>query len=113
RATISGYTYRSSVGSMGGRFLLPISAEVRDRAGVAAGDEVDVDLELDAEPREVTVPPDLAEALGRDPEAKRFFEGLSYSAKQRVVLPIEGAKTAATRQRRLDKAIDQLRAERV
>ncbi|HZD38758.1 MAG TPA: DUF1905 domain-containing protein, partial [Actinomycetes bacterium] len=47
RATISGYTYRSSVGSMGGRFLLPISAEVRDRAGVAAGDEVDVDLELD------------------------------------------------------------------
>jgi Domain of unknown function (DUF1905)/Bacteriocin-protection, YdeI or OmpD-Associated len=112
RATIGGYTYRSSVASMGGRYLLPISAEVRGRAGVAAGDEVDVELELDTEPREVAVPPDLAELLEREPGAKRTFEGLSYSRKQRLVGPIADAKTAETRQRHLDKAIGQLRAGR-
>jgi hypothetical protein len=56
RVTINGYTYRSSVGSMGGRFMLGISAEVRTGAGVQAGDEVDIDVELDTEPREVSVP---------------------------------------------------------
>src|SRR3954468_1137990 len=63
RATINGYTYRTSVASMGGVFMLPVSAEVRERARVAAGDSVDVHLELDTEPREVAVPPDFATAL--------------------------------------------------
>lgn len=109
RATINGYTYRSSVASMGGRYMLGISAEVRERAGVAAGDTVDVDLELDTEAREVTVPEDLARALRGDAAARRAFEGLSYSRQQRHVLSIEGAKTPETRQRRLDKAIAELR----
>ena len=112
RVTIEGYTYRSSVASMGGRFMVGVSAEVRERAGVAGGDEVDVDIELDTEPREVTVPPDLAQALGRDAKAKRFFEGLSYSQQQRHVLSIEGAKTPETRQRRIDKAVVTLREGR-
>ncbi len=60
KATINGYTYRSSVASMGGRFMLGISADVREKAGVSGGDKVDVDLELDTEPREVTAPPDFA-----------------------------------------------------
>ena len=109
RATINGHTYRSTLASRGGRFMLPISEENRTSAGVAAGDEVDVDIELDTEPREVTVPPDLAKALERDVDAKRFFDGLSYSQKQRHVLPIEQAKTAETRQRRIDKALSMLR----
>jgi uncharacterized protein YdeI (YjbR/CyaY-like superfamily) len=92
--------------------MLPISAEVRERAGVAAGDEVDVELELDTEPREVAVPPELAELLEREPDAKRTFEALSYSGKQRLVGPIADARTAETRQRRLDKAISQLRTGR-
>jgi len=112
RATIAGYTYRSSVASMGGRFMLPISAAVREEAGVAAGDEVDVDLALDTEPREVTVPADLEAALGRVPKAQRFFDSLSYSNKQRLVLSIEGAKTAETRQRRIDKTVAALREGR-
>jgi hypothetical protein len=112
RATINGYTYRSSVASMGGRFMLGISAEVRERAGVAAGDEVDVDIELDTEPREVTVPADFKKALVRDAKAKRTFDGLSYSNRQRHVLSIEGAKTPETRQRRIDKAIGTLREDR-
>jgi hypothetical protein len=110
RATINGYTYRSSVASMGGRYMLGLSAEVRERAGVAAGDTVDVDLELDTEVREVTVPPDLSKAFRRDAAARRAFERLSYSRQQRYVLSIEGAKTEETRQRRIDTAIADLRA---
>ena len=112
RVTINGHTYRSTLASRHGQFMLPISAENRTSAGVAAGDEVEVDIELDTAPREVTVPPDLAEALERDVDAKRYFDGLSYSQKQRHVLPIEQAKTAETRQRRIDKALSTLREGR-
>lgn len=109
RVTINGYTYRSTVAVYGGEFFLPVSAEVRERAGVAAGDEIEVAVELDTDPREVTVPPDLAAALEADPEARRFFDGLSYSNKRRIVLAIEDAKTVETRQRRIAKAVDKLR----
>jgi len=68
RATINGYTYRSSIASMGRRFLLSVSADVRQQAG----NDVDVDVELDTEPREVTVPPDFAAALDAQPQAKSF-----------------------------------------
>ncbi len=105
RVTIGGHTYRSSVASMGGEFMLPVSAENRAAAGIAAGDEVEVDIELDGEPREVTLPPDFRDALDRDTGARRFFEGLSYSRKRWYVLPIEEAKTPETRQRRIDKAV--------
>jgi hypothetical protein len=112
RVTINGHTYRSTVASRGGEFVLPISAENREGAGVVAGEEVDVDIELDSEPREVAVPPDFAEALDRDVEARRSFDRLSYSQKQRHVLSIEGAKTSETRQRRIAKAIGELREGR-
>ena len=92
--------------------MLPISEENRTSSGVAAGDEVEVDIELDTEPREVTVPSGLAEALGRDVDAKQFFDVLSYSQKQRYVLPIEQAKTTETRQRRIAKALSMLREGR-
>ncbi len=113
RVTINGYTYPSTVAVMGGTFMLPVSAEVRAHAGVAAGDEVDVDLDLDTAPREVTVPADVTDALDRDPDAKGFFDGLSYSNKRRIMLSIEDAKTPETRQRRIDKAISALREGRV
>ncbi len=112
RVTINGYTYRSSVAPMGGRFMLGVSADVRERAGVAGGDMLEVDIELDTAPREVSVPPDFAAALKRDADAKRFFDGLSYSKKQWFVLSIEGAKTAETRQRRITNALSRLREGR-
>ena len=110
RVTIGGHTYRSSVAARGGRFLLPLSAENRQGAGVAAGDEVEVDLELDTEPREVAVPPDLARALDDDPDARRVFDGLPYSHRLRWVLSVEDAKTEQTRQRRIEKTVAGLRA---
>jgi uncharacterized protein YdeI (YjbR/CyaY-like superfamily) len=73
---------------------------------------VDIDIELDTEPREVTVPHDFAAALKRDTKARQVFDALSYSKKQRFVLPIEDAKTAETRERRIAKTIEALREGR-
>jgi hypothetical protein len=111
--TIKNYTYRSTVATMGGAFMLPVSAEVRERAGVAAGDEVEVELQLDTAPREVTVPPDFTAALDQGPEARRFFDSLSYSNQLRIVLQIDGARTPETRQRRIEKSVSNLREGRV
>lgn len=108
RVTIKGYTYRSSIAVMGGVYMVGVSAEHRKGAGVAGGDIVEVDIELDTEPRTVTVPDDFQAALDQDAEAKRFFEGLSYSNKLRHVLSIADAKTAETRQRRIIKTVSQL-----
>src|SRR5260370_16085105 len=83
--TINDCTYQSTVGSMGGRSLVPVSAEIRKRARVAAGDDLTVGIELDAEPRTVAVPADLAEALGNDLAARRAFDQRSYSGQRRHV----------------------------
>ncbi|MFD0674694.1 YdeI/OmpD-associated family protein [Cohnella sp. GCM10027633] len=107
--TIGSYTYRSTVASMGGRFMLPVSQENRTGAGIQAGDEIEVELALDTAPRELEVPQDLADKLDLDPEARRFFDALSYSNKRRFVLNIEGAKSAETRQRRVEKSVELLR----
>jgi uncharacterized protein DUF1905/bacteriocin resistance YdeI/OmpD-like protein len=107
-ATINGYTYRSSVAPMGGGFMLGVSAEVREKAGVAGGDEVDVTLELDTAPRVVEVPKDLAKALAGDRAAKAAFEKLNYSNQRALVTSIEGAKTQETRDRRVAKTVEKL-----
>jgi hypothetical protein len=113
RVTIRNYTYRTTVAPYGGEFYIGLSAEVRQHTGVAAGDEVEVDIELDTEPREVSVPADFQTALNGDPQASAFFDGLSYSNKRRLVLGIEGAKTPETRQRRIEKAINALREKKI
>lgn len=110
RVTVAGHTYRTSVGVMGGRILVSVSSEVRAAAGVAAGDEVDVVLEPDTAPRELDLPAEFVAAL--DAPTREFFDSLSYSRRQRFVLPIEQAKTPETRQRRLDKAVTALQARR-
>ena len=110
RVTVASHTYRSTVAVMGGGFMVPLSAENRNRAGVDAGDEVDVRLELDTAPREVTVPADLAAALDAEPAARVRFYGLPYSRKRWYVLGIEDAKTPATRERRVAKAVGALAA---
>ncbi len=94
RVTLGAFTYRSTVASMGGVFMLPVSAEVRAQAGVAAGDELEVEVSLDTDPREVSVPADLKAALDAD---------------ERAVLEVEGAKTPETPQRRVEKVLAQLR----
>jgi Bacteriocin-protection, YdeI or OmpD-Associated/Domain of unknown function (DUF1905) len=112
RVTIGDYTYRSTVAVMGGKFMLGISAEVRQGAGVAGGDEVEIELVVDREPRVVTVPADFAAALDADAAAKRFFDGLSYSNQRRFVESIAGAKAAETRARRIATSVEKLREGR-
>ncbi len=107
--TLNGFSYRSSIAARGDRFLIPVSADIRRQSGVSAGDEVEVDIEIDAAPREITVPTDFAERLDAEPEVRAFFDGLSYSNKSVHTLSIDQAKTAETRARRVDKAMDTLR----
>lgn len=110
--TINGYTYRSSIAPMGGGYMLGVTKETRRITGVKAGEEIDVEIELDTAPREVTVPDDLAARLGGDTGAKAFFDSLSYSNRRWYVLPIEDARSPETRQRRVDKAMAMLREGR-
>ncbi|QHV95076.1 YdeI/OmpD-associated family protein [Spirosoma endbachense] len=108
RVTINGYTYRSSIAVMAGKFMIGVSAENRKGAGVVAGDEIDVDIDVDTESREVILPPDFAAALNGNVQAKVFFEQLSYSNQRRHVLLIEQAKTVETRQRRIAASVARL-----
>jgi hypothetical protein len=112
KVTINGYTYRSTVGVVGGVYMVGVSAEHRAGADVAGGDEVEVDIDLDSAPREVSIPADFAAALDVQPEARRTFQGLSYSNKSWHVLQVEGAKTDQTRQRRIAKSVDILKQGR-
>ena len=108
--TVGGHSYRTTVARMGGRFLVPLSAENRTAAGVAAGDQVDVDIEPDTAPREVEVPADLAEALAGDDAARVTFDGLSYTHRKEWVRWVEEAKKADTRATRLAKTVEALHA---
>jgi hypothetical protein len=111
--TINGYTYRSTVAPMGGVFMMGLSAENRAGAKVTGPGVIDVDMELDTAPREVTVPPDFAKALAADPAARRTFDGLSYSNKSWHVLQVTGAKSDETRRRRIAKSVEALREGRI
>jgi hypothetical protein len=106
--TIGGHSYRSSIVFYTGRYLISLSAENRAAAGVAAGDEVEVEVTVDDAPREVEIPDALATALAGDADAAAAFAALSYSNKRRIVLSVEGAKTDATRDRRVAKALEEL-----
>jgi hypothetical protein len=112
RLTIGAFTYRSTIATVNGAFMVGISNDNRIKAGVAAGDTVDLEIELDTEPREVAVPPDFRAALDAEPAAARFFDGLSYSNRQRHVLGVETAKSPETRQRRIEKSVATLREGR-
>src|SRR5215470_781564 len=99
--TVGGHHYRTTVARMGGRFLVPLSAENRTAAGVAAGDQVEVDIEVDSGPREVAVPDDLGAALAQDDTARANFDRLSFTHRKEWVRWIEEAKKPETRATRL------------
>ncbi|WP_328630494.1 YdeI/OmpD-associated family protein [Streptomyces sp. NBC_00356] len=107
--TVNGHTWRSRVALMRGRCLLGLSKANREAAGVETGEEVEVDLRLDTEPRTVTEPEDFAHALDADPTARAAYDRLSHSRKRQHVLAIESAKKPETRARRIEKALESLR----
>ena len=109
-ATVNGYTWRTSVARMGGEFLLGLNKEVRQEAGVEAGDEVEVTVELDTAPREVEVPEALAAALAADPQARASFERMAFTHRKEYARWVAEAKQEETRQRRVQRALEMIRA---
>lgn len=108
KITLNGYTYRSTIAAYGDLFMLPLSKEHRDAAGVKAGDEVEVTLELDTEPRTVEVPDDLAMALAEG-GVTAVFDALALSKRKEHVRQVTSAKTEETRQRRIAKIVSSLK----
>jgi hypothetical protein len=109
KISLNDYTYRSTVAAYGDVFMLPLSKAHREAAGVQAGDEVQVTLELDTEPRTVEVPEVLAAALAEG-GVTAVFDSLSYSKRKEYVRQVTSAKAEETRQRRITKIIAALTA---
>jgi len=112
RGTIAGHPFRSTIAVYGGRYYLPVKRVLREAAGVAAGDTVLVELELDETPRTVEPPSDLRAALAADPEAGAAFERLSHTHRREYAEWVAEAKRAETRRRRVERALAMLREGR-
>jgi hypothetical protein len=108
RATVNGYSWRTTVARMRGEFLVGLNRDVRSAAGVETGDSVEVVIELDTEPREVEVPQALASALAADVAARSAFDALSYTHRKQYARWITEAMRQETRERRVAQALDRL-----
>jgi hypothetical protein len=108
-ATINDHTWRTSVARMHGEFLVGLNRQVREAAGVQAGDEVTLSLALDTAPREVEVPPALARALEGEPALRAHFDGLAFTHRKEFARWIAEAKREETRERRVTRALEMLR----
>jgi hypothetical protein len=108
KATVNGHTWRGSVARMKGEFLLGLNREVREAAGVEAGDTVPVTIAPDAEERTVEVPEALASALAGDDAAKAAFDGLAFTHRKEFARWVAEAKREETRERRVAQALEML-----
>ncbi|MGN6169238.1 MAG: YdeI/OmpD-associated family protein [Solirubrobacteraceae bacterium] len=109
RATVNEFTWRTTITRMRGEFLLGLNREVRESAGVQAGDTVEAAIELDSEPREVEIPEALARALSADPDARAAFDRLAFTHRKEYARWVADAKREETRDRRVARAIEMLR----
>ena len=106
--TLNKYTYRSTVAVMAGRYMVSLSAENRKNANVKGGDELEITISLDTEPRTVELPADFQKVLDKHKQAKASFDKLAPGKKKAMVLSITDAKTEGTRIKRIDKALASL-----
>jgi Bacteriocin-protection, YdeI or OmpD-Associated/Domain of unknown function (DUF1905) len=109
KVTLNGYTYRSTIASMGGTVCIPLRKSNREAAGLAGGETTEVKLELDTEKREVKPPADLVRSLKSAPGAWDRWNDLSYSHQREHVQAIEEAKKPETRERRIERAVRAVR----
>jgi Bacteriocin-protection, YdeI or OmpD-Associated/Domain of unknown function (DUF1905) len=107
KINVNGYEYSSTVAVMGGKFLIAFNAAHREASGLKANDDISVTLELETAPRTIEVPDDLAQALERA-STRAAFDKLAFSKRKEAVRRLEEAKTQDTRQRRLEKILEQL-----
>ena len=103
---VNGYEYRNTVGIMGGKYMISVSAAVRKDTGLKGGDPIHVNLTVADKPRPVELPTDFAAALEANEGTRAFFDHLSNSLQRYHIDLVNSAKTGETRQRRIDKAID-------
>jgi Bacteriocin-protection, YdeI or OmpD-Associated/Domain of unknown function (DUF1905) len=108
KVTLNGYTYRSTIASMGGMTCIPLRRSHREAAGLAGGESIAVTIELDAEPRDVELPHDLARALRAKKQRMKKWQSLSYTNRRERVEALVNAKRPATRARRLASTIQSL-----
>lgn len=110
KATIEGIPYQGSLVRMGGPcHILGVLKEIREKTGKSFGDEIEVVVAEDTDPRAVTITPDVAQALAMNPEADAFFRQLSYSHQREYVQWIEEAKRDTTRQKRIADMVEMLK----
>ncbi len=112
KITLNGYTYRSTVAAMNGKYMVGVSADVRAASGVKGGDTLTIEIELDSEERKVDLPDDFKKSLDKNLNAKKFFQTLTYSKQKNHVTLIEQARTEATRQKRIERSITDLVANK-
>jgi hypothetical protein len=108
RVTVNGYTFRTRLARYGGVDYMGFNREVREAAGIADGDLLEIELELDEEPRTVDVPDELAAALAADTSARAAFEALAPSHRRELAKWIAEAKRADTKARRVVQALERL-----
>ena len=110
RVTLNGYTFRSTIASMGGQTFVPLRKSNREAAGVSGGERIEVRIETDTDERTVELPADFVSALAAHPAAEARWPALSYTRRREYVESIEGAKKPETRSRRIEKAVRELGA---
>ena len=110
KVTLNGYTYRSTIAAMGGPPFIPLRRSNREAAGLEGGETLEVRLDLDTEKREVTLPADFAKALKAAPPAWQRWREMSYTHQREYVEALAAAKKPETRARRLESAVQAIRA---
>ena len=107
KVNVNGYEYQSSIASMSGYFLIPLSKELRLNSGLKGNDEVDVILTLESKDRNVEVPLELIQIL-KDNNLLELFDKQSYSNRKEMVRLVVDAKKEDTKMKRLSQIVNQL-----
>ncbi|HVK96935.1 MAG TPA: YdeI/OmpD-associated family protein [Flavisolibacter sp.] len=89
-----------------GNFIMPLNLQMRKEIKKQKGASVNVQLIPDDEP--ILPPPELLECLSDEPEAQKNFEQLTGSHRNYYIKWINGAKTDATKAKRIAHTIDAL-----
>jgi len=105
---INGYSYRGAVGKMNEMFLISLSAEHRNKAGVKGGEQHEITITLDREPRTIDIPAVLKKVFDKHKAAFERFNKLPPSKQKAAVNSIIEAKSEETRDRRIDKLLESL-----
>jgi bifunctional DNA-binding transcriptional regulator/antitoxin component of YhaV-PrlF toxin-antitoxin module len=93
------------------RHILLILKEIREKLGIRQGDKIRVTVELDDKPRVAELAPDVESAYTRA-GVLILYRSMSYSQQREYMIWIEGAKQAETRERRIEKSVEELRKKK-